>query len=116
MDDDLVYALHSKAIERATEDDKRWFELNPHRMYRIRDPFPMEMNGPIAKSPKGYSTRIVVAKIHSEVRMRNTIGVLEQVPNEGASDANLEKLLRDNMPEALAMIEKARRAVRDQGL
>lgn len=101
---DNITFLHQKAVEAASEGDRIWFEQNPDRSYRLRDPLPMEMNGPLPDVPLGYDVRIVVSQITSGVRTRTVIGLRADVPNEGAEDHHIAELFRRYAPEQVTCL------------
>lgn len=109
---DPIEALHAKAIDAASENDKAWFEANPDRLWRIRDPIPMEMNGPLEPAAPGYTNRMVVAKITDAARARFVIQMEAVVPNEGATDAALERIMFTVFPKWLTQVRKMRRAAK----
>lgn len=92
MTDEAPIAIHSKAIEKACEDDRAWFESNPEKTYRIRDMVPFEANQALGPAPSGSSWRTVVALLGEGVRARTFVTLPIAMRNEGASQKNLADL------------------------
>jgi hypothetical protein len=68
-------AIHGKAIDRACESDRAWFEANPNRLFRLRDMMPYESNGPIEAPPDGMSRRTLVVQVERGMRLRMIVSV-----------------------------------------
>jgi hypothetical protein len=114
--DNLAF-LHQAAVERASEDDRLWFEANPDRKLRLRDAVPMELNGPLPECPPGYSVRTVVVQFRPGVRSRTFIGIRADMPSEGAEDHHIEELIRRYAhPEAQEKFAEIALALRKAGV
>ena len=92
-------AIHGKAIDKACEDDRIWFERNVGQRFRLREVVPFEFNGPMGDPPKGMNWRAIIGQLEPGVRMRQPIGLPLEAPNEGASQEQLEKLFIKVVPE-----------------
>ena len=94
-------AIHGKAIDKACEDDRIWFEQNVGKRFRLREVVPFEFNGPMGNPPRGMRWRAIIVQLELGVRIRQPIGLPLEAPNEGASQEQLEKLFIKVVPEAL---------------
>ena len=68
--------IHQKAVERASDEDRAWFERNPARHMRLRDTIPMDFNGPLPELPEGYTHRTITVRLTDVVRSRCPIGLV----------------------------------------
>lgn len=79
--DELDGLVTVEAVERASEDDRRWFEANPGESVRYRDLIPGEF--PLPELPGGLEERLPTDRFQIEVvqlapgaRVRRLCGVL----------------------------------------
>jgi hypothetical protein len=89
MDDfpTAVRAIHGQSIDRATADDKSWFEGNPDRIFRLRDVMPFENNGPLEEPPDGTTWRALIAQMEPGKRLRAIVAVPAEIQNEADDKA-----------------------------
>lgn len=104
--------IHEKAVDRASEDDRIWFEANPERHFRIRNPIPYEFNERMPDPTPGFTSRTLVAQMSPGVRLRLPCEVLEYLSNETATDAALKTLFRQIAPEQFKKYLEMKKAVR----
>lgn len=94
-----IRALHSKAIERACNLDRAWFAAHPGCSYRLRDPLPMEFNGPLEEPPAGSTWRVLVAGFAGlPMRQRLLLAMTPFPPNESYSQEELEEIFESSVP------------------
>ena len=96
-----VIALHSAALDRASDDDRIWFEQHPSRNYRLREMIPFESNDPLWTPPKGSAWLTVTRQIEPGVRLRTFIHgprFMLDAP-EADDDEKLSELFKWAMPE-----------------
>jgi hypothetical protein len=92
-----------RAIERASEDDRHWFNAHQKRRWRLRNArrfeFPGDDGGPV---PEGKTMRVIVALVGPGVRVRWPCLMLESTPNSCEHDelpeAMIENLFEQNAP------------------
>lgn len=89
-----VDAIHGKAIDRACNDDRLWFEANAEREFRLRDPVPFEFNGPVETPPKGSTWRVLVKQVKLGVRLRLPVALPIEAHTQGAEDRHLRPLYK----------------------
>ena len=87
--------LFGKAIDRACEADRLWFERHAHRQFRLRNVVPWEFNGPIEEAPPGKAWRVLVAQLKPGVRARSLLAVAAETSNESVQDHQLRPLFED---------------------
>ncbi|WP_052600563.1 hypothetical protein [Microvirga lotononidis] len=114
--------IHDKAIDRASEDDRVWFDANPDRHFRIRDLIPYEFNERMPDPQPGFTLRTFVAQMSPGVRLRLPCEILDYLTNETATDAALKTLFRQIAPvqfkQYLQMkkgVRAAKKARKDEG-
>ncbi len=101
----LPVSIHTKAIEKACDDDRRWFAANPMRTARLRDIMPFEFNENMACLPEGLKYKVIVVQIVVGVRHRTPIS-LSVNANEDCSDETIIKLLCAVAPWAAELVRK----------
>lgn len=89
-----VDAIHGRSSDAAFDDDRRWFEANAGRRFRIRDTIPFEYSYPIGSPPQGMSWRTLVSEMESGARLRTLVAFPSDVSIEGVDDRHLEPLFR----------------------
>jgi len=59
----MARKLTAKVVKDPTaEADRAWFEANPERRFRLRDPAPVEFKDPLGDPGDGFSWRVLVAR------------------------------------------------------
>jgi hypothetical protein len=96
-----VRAIHEKQIERAQADDRRWFNRNQGREFRVRDYIPFELNEAIEAPPLGMTWRTLVRRLPAGVRVRHAVAVPVFLENEDADDAALVMIFNKVVPRKL---------------
>jgi hypothetical protein len=86
-----------QSSDAAFDDDRRWFEANVGRKFRIRDTIPFEYNYPIGSPPQGMSWRTLVSEVEPDVRLRSLVAFPNEVSIEGVDDRHLEPLFKRAM-------------------
>jgi hypothetical protein len=92
-------AIHGAAIDRACEDDKRWFAERPERLFRLRTPVDFEFNQPFPMTLRpDHGGYVLVARL-KDARARTAISLgppYHQWIEDGtlALDAAPDELLR----------------------
>ena len=104
---DPVFAIHGKAIDGASENDRVWFEQNPDRVHRLRDMIPFENNGPIELPPYGMAWKIIVTQVKSGMRFRALVVLPEEWTNEGFDDRGIAEIFKKVAPFEAQKILKA---------
>jgi hypothetical protein len=90
---ETLRALQQKAIGRAAEDDRRWFDGNPGRQYRVRPAIPGEFNEPLSNNlPEGCAWRTIVVQMQPGVRARRRVGLPYILPCDAATDDDVRWL------------------------
>ena len=84
-----------RAIERAEEDDRAWFEAHRTRKYRVRNirMYEFEGNDGSDPLPEGFSFRVIVVR-HRRLRERWPCIFPEWVPNSGERNADSDALIK----------------------
>ena len=103
----LVDAIHGKAIDRACESDREWFEANPNRLFRLRDVMPYEHIGPTKAPPDGESWRTLVVRVGPGMQWRAVLSVPAELDNEDADDQQLASIFMPLAPKPLRKMLKA---------
>lgn len=107
-----VHSIHSKAIDKASEDDRLWFEQHPGRSFRLRDAVPFEYNQQLPPAAEGVSWRTVVLQIKPGVRSRSPMGLPVEMTNTGATDQDIQWLFERCAPQQLQeFLESVKRTV-----
>jgi hypothetical protein len=101
----LVDAIDGKAIDRACESDREWFEANPNRLFRLRDVMPYEHIGPTKAPPDGESWRTLVVRIGPGMRFRAVLSVPAELDNE-PDDQQLASIFMPLAPKPLRKMLK----------
>jgi hypothetical protein len=103
----FIHSIHSKAIDRACENDRKWFEDNPERICRLRSAMPYEFNGPVDDPPEGSSWRALVTQIEPGMRVRAQVALPTEIRNE-ADDRQIASIAMPLLPEHLQRLLNAR--------
>jgi hypothetical protein len=101
-------AIHGKAIDRACESDRAWFEANPNRLFRLRDMMPYESNGPIEAPPDGMSRRTLVVQVERGMRLRMIVSVPAELHKEEADDQQLASIFMPLAPKPFRKLLKCK--------
>jgi hypothetical protein len=99
--------IFREAVGRASESDQNWFELNPGRLFRLRDVMPYEHIGPAEAPPDGMSWRTLVAPVGPGMRLRAVLCVPPELDNEDADDQQLASIFMPLAPKPLRKLLKA---------
>ncbi|MDB5457072.1 MAG: hypothetical protein JWP92_2657 [Caulobacter sp.] len=95
----------AQAVAAALEADRVWFEAHPERAFRLRDPLPLEFPGPLGAPGRGFSWRVLVARLKDGARTRLPISLALDLHNDHAKDAHLALLFDQVAPaEAKALL------------
>jgi hypothetical protein len=95
---------HQQAVALATEADRVWFEQNAGREFRLRDPMALEFNGPLGAPGRGFTWRVLVARLKDGARLRFPVSLTVDLHNDGAKDGHLAILFEQVAPaDAKAM-------------
>jgi hypothetical protein len=57
------------------DDDRKWFERNPHRPHRVRMPFPGEADKEAANLPAGQALIMLVRQVQPGARLRAAVSL-----------------------------------------
>jgi hypothetical protein len=104
----LVDAIHGKAIDRACESDREWFEANPNRLFRLRDMMPYEINGPIEAPPDGMSWRTLTVQVKPGMRLKLLLSVPAESHNEDPDDQQLASIFMSLAPKPFRKLLKSK--------
>ena len=99
--------IFREAVDRASESDRNWFELNPSRLFRLRDVMPYEHIGPTKAPPDGMSWRTLVARVGPGMRWRAVLSVPAELENDDADDQQLASIFMRLAPKPLRKMLKA---------
>lgn len=87
------------------EADRAWFEANPERQFRLRDPALVEFKDPLGDPGEGFSWRVLIARLPDGGRLRLPVSLSWELQNDHAKDQHL-RILFDQVapPEAKARL------------
>jgi len=93
------------AKDPTAEADRAWFEANPERQFRLRDPAPVEFKDPLGDPGEGFSWRVLIARLPDGGRLRLPVSLSWELHNDHAKDQHL-RILFDQVapPEAKARL------------
>ena len=98
--------IFREAVDRASESDRIWFELNPSRLFRIRDVMPYEDIGPTIAPPDGTGWRTLTVQLEPGSRLRAILAVPAELDNEDADDQQLAAIFMALAPEPFRKLVK----------
>ncbi|MFF3566847.1 hypothetical protein ACFYXQ_03600 [Nocardia jiangxiensis] len=84
------------AVERACDDDRRWFESNPFARRRIRVAWPEEFTAELGEPcPQGHRIVVSVEEVAPGVRVRNPLEVVALLPgHEELTEVQISDVVR----------------------
>ncbi|MBF6399207.1 hypothetical protein IU438_25850 [Nocardia cyriacigeorgica] len=87
------------AVERASDDDRRWFESNPYARRRIRMGWPDEFTAEMGEScPAGCRIVVSVEEVKRGVRLRNVVGIVPLLPGcDELTEVQISDLVREHV-------------------
>lgn len=102
----MARKLTAKVIKDPTvEADRAWFEANPERLFRLRDPAPVEFKDPLGDPGEGFSWRVLIARLPDGGRLRLPVSLAWELHNDHAKDQHLKILFEQVAPpEAKASV------------
>jgi hypothetical protein len=99
--------IFREAADRASASDRNWFELNPSRLFRLRDVMPHEDIDPTKPPPDGMSWRTLVARVGPGMRWRAVLSVSAELENDDADDQQLASIFTSLAPRPFRKMLKA---------
>jgi hypothetical protein len=90
------------------EADRAWFEAHPERLFRLRDPAPVEFKEPLGDAGEGFSWRVLVVRLDGGSRLRLPVSLAWDLHNAHAKEQHLAMIFDQVAPDqAKAMRAKA---------
>jgi hypothetical protein len=97
-------ASHADPVAQA---DLAWFTAHEGRLFRLRDPAPLEFKAPLGDPGDGFSWRVLVARLADGRRLRLPVSLAWDLHNDHAKDQHLRMIFDQVAPEkAKALLKK----------
>lgn len=81
-------------MDRASDNDRAWFDAHPDRMWRLRDALAFEFHD-YYEPPPGHSMRAIVTRLGPGIRHRWGLSLSVEIPNSGEKDEPPEIVIKD---------------------
>jgi hypothetical protein len=87
--------------------DDAWFKAHEGRLFRLRDPAPLEFKEPLGDPGDGFSWRVLVARTADGGRLRLPVSLAWDLHNDHAKDQHLQVIFDQVAPaKAKALLAK----------
>ncbi len=95
----VVTTPRTTPLNPITQADIAWFEAHEGRVFRLRDPAPLEFKDPLGDPGDGFSWRVLVVQLGDGGRLKLPVSLAWDLHNDHAKDQHLKLIFDQVAPD-----------------